>query len=160
MEMNPVLFFFWLKKKTVSLPGQDSKSTKCFKLSFGADITLFQSIPLQKEKKINKVSWTDTPEWNRFKVLVCLTKLIMASGQSNVYESAVPQRQCENTTDSSEAHLPGHRRLTSLNKSMQLSLCASNGSSASLIDWAYCSRTNCREEGDKEGNQLLHCHSL
>lgn len=50
------------------------------------------------------------------------------------------------------------RRLTSLNKSMQLSLCASNGSSASLIDWAYCSRADCREKRDKaqEGNLLFH----
>lgn len=41
----------FLARATFSLPGHDSKSTKCFRLLFHADITLFQSIPLQKKKQ-------------------------------------------------------------------------------------------------------------
>lgn len=37
---------------TFSLPGQDSKSTKCFKLLLYADITLFRSIPLWKKHSL------------------------------------------------------------------------------------------------------------
>lgn len=48
-----------LARAYFSLPGQDSKSTKCFRLLFHADITWFQSIPLWKKKK-NKVSQIDT----------------------------------------------------------------------------------------------------
>ena len=56
---------------TLPSPGQDSKSTKCFRLLFHANIAVFRSIPpWQKKRLLNR----HTSEWSTLRGVACLAR--------------------------------------------------------------------------------------